>query len=111
MDREGSRGKCGDYSVESQGAGGKLRGGRVGVPDLCRSPQSEDTPMHYAAGQGHAAVVEKLLAAGAKLEAKGQVRGERVCGMGIATRWATTVSLGLELRVLRDQISPANLES
>ena len=40
-----------------------------------RAPQDEDTPLHLAASCGRAAVVEKLLAAGADKDAKNAVRG------------------------------------
>ena len=54
-----------------------LRSGeRGGVPDRCRAPQIGWTPLHWAAEKGHAAVVEKLLAAQADKEAKDMVRGQ-----------------------------------
>ena len=47
-----------------------------------RAPQEKKTPLHRAAEFGHAAVVEKLLAAGADKEAKDAVRGHcRVVGV------------------------------
>jgi hypothetical protein len=55
-----------------------LRGGEgSSFPERCRAPQFGSTPLHYAAVRGHASVVEQLLAAGAGVDAKGQVREER----------------------------------
>ena len=42
-----------------------FRGERRCVPERCRAPQAGNTPLHNGAGQGHAAVVEQLLVAGA----------------------------------------------
>jgi len=54
-----------------------LRGGERGcLPEPCRAPQLGQTPLHWAAVFGNAAVVEKLLAAGAAADAKAEVRGE-----------------------------------
>ena len=53
-----------------------LRGERGVLPDRCRAPQSGYTPLHLAAGGGHAAVVEQLLAAGAATDAQDKVRRE-----------------------------------
>ena len=39
-------------------------------------PQNERTPLHLAAEEGHEVMVEKLLAAGGKKEAKDKVTGE-----------------------------------
>ena len=53
-----------------------MRGG-VGecLSDRCRAPQHGMTPLYDAARRGHAAVVEQLLAAGAAVDAEGEVRG------------------------------------
>ena len=61
------------------GAGGvhalaQWRGG--GGVDRCRATQNGSTPLHWAAEKGHAAVVERLLAAQADKDAKNEVRGE-----------------------------------
>ena len=53
-----------------------MRGERGCLPDRCRAPQGEDTPLHWAARYGRAAVAELLLAAKADVEAKDQVIGE-----------------------------------
>ena len=42
--------------------------------ECCSAPQSGNTPLHMAANNDHAAVVEKLLASGADKEAKNVVR-------------------------------------
>jgi len=52
------------------------------LPEPCRAPQREETPLHRAAIRGHAAVVEKLLAAGAAVDAKDKVRGKWGAGRG-----------------------------
>jgi len=72
--------RCGEEGV---GIGSKhLRRERGCLPERCRAPQEEKTPLHRAAEFGHAAVVEKLLAAGADKEAKDAVRGHcRVVGV------------------------------
>ena len=60
-----------------------MRGERRGLPDRCRAPQYGDTPLHYAALEGHAAVAGQLLAAKADVEAKDRVRGQGGCGTWI----------------------------
>ena len=55
------------------GAGGgertcaEERGGCL--PERCRTPQGERTPLHVAVNRGHAAVVKLLLAEGAAVDA------------------------------------------
>ena len=53
-----------------------MLGERGCLPDRCPALQSGQTPLHRAAYSGHAAVVEQLLAVGADVEAKDEVRGE-----------------------------------
>ena len=54
-----------------------MRGGEGSCrPERCRAPQFGSTPLHDAAVRGHASVVEQLLAAGAAVDAKSEVRGE-----------------------------------
>ena len=48
---------------------------RLGIC-LSTAPQDGWTPLHFAASEGHATVVEQLLGAGAHIEAKSLVRGE-----------------------------------
>ena len=45
------------------------------LPEPCRAPQVRRTPLHHAAARSHAAMVEQLLAAGAAVDAKDQVKG------------------------------------
>jgi hypothetical protein len=52
------------------------------LPERCRAPQRGTTPLHRAAIEGHPAVVEQLLAAGAAVDAKDQVRGEQGADKG-----------------------------
>ena len=54
-----------------------MRGGEGGcLPERCLASQRGETPLYHAAEEGHAAVVEQLLAAGAAMDAKDEVRGE-----------------------------------
>ena len=53
-----------------------LRRERVCVPDLCSAPQGGATPLHRAVRSGKAACVEKLLKAGAAMDATDPVRGK-----------------------------------
>ena len=48
------------------------------LTERCRAPQWGNTPLHEAAGKGHAAVVEKLLVARADIHATNAVSGEGV---------------------------------
>ena len=59
------------------GAHALARPERVCPTDPCRALQKRETPLILAAWQGHATVVEKLLAAGADTEATDVVSGER----------------------------------
>ena len=54
-----------------------MRGERRYLPDRCRAPQGERTPLHCAAHGGSAAVAGQLLAAKADVEAQDTVRGQR----------------------------------
>jgi len=47
-----------------------LRGERGCLPERCHAQQDESTPVHLAAHNGHAAVVEQLLAAGVDTDSK-----------------------------------------
>ena len=58
------------------------RGKRGCLAERCRVPQEGATPLHAAAGGGHTAVVELLLAAGADKEAQDEVRGGGVVECG-----------------------------
>ena len=49
-----------------------MRGERGCLPDRCRAPQNERTPLHWAARSGRA-VAGQLLAAKADVEAKDDV--------------------------------------
>ena len=51
--------------------------------ERCRAPQDGCTLLHVAAQEGHASVVELLLAAGADTDAKNAVRVPGSCGMRI----------------------------
>jgi hypothetical protein len=55
------------------------------LPEPCHAPQWEKTPLHNAAHGDHSAVVEQLLAAGAAVDAKDEVRGE--VGVRIGEGW------------------------
>ena len=57
------------------------------LSERCRAPQNGYTPLYYAAIGGHSAVVEQLLAAGAAVDAKHEVRegvGVRIGGGAVA---------------------------
>ena len=53
-----------------------MRRERGCLPDRCPAPQYGSTPLYFAAMKGYAEVVEQLVAAGADVGAKGEVRGE-----------------------------------
>ena len=80
---------CAPLKVWHRGGRGCWRGcthlrGEGGVlPERCRAPQDGFTPLHWAAAGGHAAVVEQLLAAGAAMDAKDNVKGVGVGGLRI----------------------------
>ena len=44
------------------------------LTERCHAPQYGNMPLHFAAEKGHAAVVEKLLAAGTDKDAMTKVR-------------------------------------
>ena len=52
------------------------------APEPSIVPQNRNTPLHYVASEGHAAVVETLLAAGAHIHAKNGVSGKGRVGHG-----------------------------
>ena len=84
-DREGGRGRT------------YLRGEEGGyLPERCHAPQEGQTPLHHAAKNGHAAVVEQLLAVGAAADAKDKVRG----GGGMGEGWVTEHSSACPLDFL-----------
>ena len=59
------------------------------LPERFHALQDGATPLHRAAMFGHAAVVQQLVAAGAAVDAKDQVRGEWAAhreGMGGKTQ-------------------------
>ena len=58
-----------------QEAAHALRRERVCLPERCRTPQNGTTPLHIAAVNDHAAVVEMLLHAGVDKNATDKVRG------------------------------------
>ncbi len=52
--------------------------------------QSDKTPLHYAAGEGHASIVTELLAAGADINAKDEVRvADQLCISSALPRYMT----------------------
>ena len=60
-----------------EGAPALARKKRVCLTERCRAPQDGDTPLLLASCEGHAMVVEQLLAAGADTEASDLVSEER----------------------------------
>ena len=63
------------HRLAGVGGGARTCAAREGcLPERCRAPQDGDTPLAGAAGYGHAAVVEQLLAAGADTDSKCKVR-------------------------------------
>jgi hypothetical protein len=60
-----------------EGAHALARRERGCALDRCRTPQDGGPPLHHAAQNGHADVVDKLLAAGAAMDVPSKVRGGR----------------------------------
>ena len=64
-----------------------MRRRRVCLIERCRAPQVGLTPLHEASSNGHAAVVEKLLAVGADTQTKDVVSGQREGVCQIRMSW------------------------
>ena len=80
-----------------------LRGGERGcLPERCRAPQWGQTPLHDAAENGGAAVVEPLLAAGAAVDAKDKVSQGGGGRAGLGGRTQLCVSSRFSCVVLLD---------
>jgi len=58
------------------GAHALARRERLCLTERCRAAQDDYTPLHGAALEGYAAVVDQLLAAGADTETQNKVRGQ-----------------------------------
>ena len=65
---------------------GVTRSERGCLPERCWAPQTGFTPLHLAADNGHASVVEHLLKAGADKEAKDPVSWEQGGGCQMRMR-------------------------
>ena len=80
-----------------------MRGGERGcLPEHCCAPQTGLTPLHLAAHNGRAAVVEPLLAAGAAVDAKDKVSQGGGGRAGLGDRTQLCVSSRFSCFVLLD---------
>ena len=85
----------GSRGAEGAQALARRRGGCLS--EGCHSPQRGRTPLHFAAENGHVAVVEPLLAAEAAVDATDKVRGG---GGGVGEGWVAAHSSACTLDFL-----------